>query len=224
PPALRPSPNSQSAAPLTRAHLSAIFVFSSALHCCNLKAKLPSATPPKSPKMSQTSTIVTASVAAAVTGLVAYVAYFDYQRRNKAEFRRELRRNERKQHKAEKEEAQQETVRQRQAIKQAVDEAKDEGFPTDVEQKEAYFLQQVSEGETLSADPTRAVEAALAFYKGLKVYPTPGDLIGIYDKTVPKPVLDVLAEMIAYDDSLNIGQYQGGINADLGNIPTVGLD
>ncbi|GKT47276.1 mitochondrial import receptor subunit tom20 [Colletotrichum spaethianum] len=199
--------------------------------------------------MSQTSTIVTASVAAAVTGLVAYAAYFDYQRRNKAEFRRELRRNERRQHKAEKEEAQQETVRQRQAIKQAVNDAKDEGFPTDVEQKEAYFLQQVSEGETLSADrqsnphtdisnkgnmvsfadssddtATRAVEAALAFYKGLKVYPTPGDLISIYDKTVPKPVLDVLAEMIAYDDSLVIGQYQGGINADLGNMPTVGLD
>ncbi|OHF02175.1 MAS20 protein import receptor [Colletotrichum orchidophilum] len=175
--------------------------------------------------MSQTSTtIVTASVAAAVTGLVAYAAFFDYQRRNKAEFRRELRRNERRQHKVEKESAQQETVRQRQAIKEAVDEAKEEGFPTDVEQKEAYFLQQVSEGETLSADPTRAVEAALAFYKGLKVYPTPGDLIGIYDKTVPKPVLDVLAEMIAYDSSLNIGQYQGGINADLGGMPTVGLD
>ncbi|KAK1968129.1 MAS20 protein import receptor [Colletotrichum sublineola] len=174
--------------------------------------------------MSQTSTIVTASVAAAVTGLVAYAAYFDYQRRNKAEFRRELRRNERKQHRAEKETAQQETVRQRQAIKQAVDDAKDEGFPADVEQKEAYFLQQVSEGETLSADPTRAVDAALAFYKGLKVYPTPGDLISIYDKTIPKPVLDVLAEMIAYDDNLQISQYQGGINADLSNMPTVGLD
>ncbi|OLN87925.1 Mitochondrial import receptor subunit tom20 [Colletotrichum chlorophyti] len=174
--------------------------------------------------MSQQSTIVTASVVAAVTGLVAYAAYFDYQRRNKAEFRRELRRNERRQHKAEKETAAQESVRQRQAIKEAVDDAKEEGFPQDVESKEAYFLQQVSEGETLSADPTRTVEAALAFYKGLKVYPTPGDLISIYDKTVPKPVLDVLAEMIAYDSSLNIGQYTGGVNVNLGDMPTVGLD
>jgi hypothetical protein len=33
---------------------------------------------------------------------------------------------------------------------------------------------------------TKTVDAALAFYKGLKVYPTPGDLINIYDKTVPK--------------------------------------
>jgi len=33
---------------------------------------------------------------------------------------------------------------------------------------------------------TKIVEAALAFYKALKVYPTPNDLINIYDKTVAK--------------------------------------
>ncbi len=33
---------------------------------------------------------------------------------------------------------------------------------------------------------TKTVETALAFYKALKVYPTPGDLINIYDKTVSK--------------------------------------
>lgn len=79
-----------------------------------------------------------------------------------------------------------ETLHQREAIKQAVDEAKEEGFPTSVEEKEAYFLDQVTIGEQLGADPSRAIEAALAFYRGLKVYPQPGDLISIYDKTVPK--------------------------------------
>lgn len=33
---------------------------------------------------------------------------------------------------------------------------------------------------------SKGLEAALAFYKALKVYPTPGDLINIYDKTVSK--------------------------------------
>ena len=33
---------------------------------------------------------------------------------------------------------------------------------------------------------SKALDAALAFYKALKVYPTPGDLINIYDKTVSK--------------------------------------
>lgn len=82
--------------------------------------------------------------------------------------------------------AEAETLHQREVIKQVVEEAKLEGFPTSVEEKEAYFLEQVTQGETLGTDPSRAIEAALAFYKGLKVYPQPGDLISIYDKTVPK--------------------------------------
>ena len=74
------------------------------------------------------------------------------------------------------------------------------------------------------------------------MYPAPGDLIKIYDSTVPKvvalpircsgsvanpsqPILDILAEMIAYDSTLDIrarGGGSGGIN--LGDIPNVGLD
>ena len=37
-----------------------------------------------------------------------------------------------------------------------------------------------------SLGPSHALDAALAFYKALKVYPQPGELISIYDKTVPK--------------------------------------
>lgn len=33
---------------------------------------------------------------------------------------------------------------------------------------------------------SKMIDSALAFYKGLKVYPAPGDLIKIYDSTVPK--------------------------------------
>lgn len=33
---------------------------------------------------------------------------------------------------------------------------------------------------------SKAMESALAFYKGLKVYPAPGELMKIYDSTVPK--------------------------------------
>ncbi|KAL3955556.1 hypothetical protein ACCO45_011119 [Purpureocillium lilacinum] len=125
---------------------------------------------------------------------------------------------------AEKEEAEASTRRQRDAIKLKVDEAKEEGFPAGVEEREAYFNEQVMSGEMLSSDPSKAVESALAFYKGLKVYPAPGDLIKIYDSTVPKPILDILAEMIAYDSSLDIRARPaaGGIN--LGDIPNVGLD
>jgi mitochondrial import receptor subunit TOM20 len=92
---------------------------------------------------------------------------------------------------------------------------------------------------TLVITGTDNVEAALCFYKALKVYPQPSDLITIYDKTVPKvgslnrffttvanvhkPVLDILAEMIAADSELNVGPFGGGPGSDSG-IPGVGLD
>jgi import receptor subunit TOM20 len=110
-----------------------------------------------------------------------------------------LKKESKRQARAAKEEAEAHTVRQRQAIRSAVEEAKEEGFPTDVEEKEAYFMQEVARGEGLSGDGMSAcsrlevvsdksigtdnVEAALCFYKALKVYPQPSDLITIYDKT-----------------------------------------
>ena len=67
----------------------------------------------------------------------------------------------------------------------------------------------------LNAESTY-VEAALCFYKALKVYPQPGDLITIYDKTVPKPVLDILAEMVSTDPSIQVGNIGGGSGSDAG--------
>lgn len=50
-----------------------------------------------------------------------------------------------------KEEAEAQGAMQREVIKKAVERAKDEGFPTDLEEKEAYFMGQVSTGEHLCA-------------------------------------------------------------------------
>lgn len=130
-----------------------------------------------------------------------------------------------------KEEVEAQGAAQRDAVKKAVNQAKDEGFPTDLEEKEAYFMGQVAKGESLCAEgtfhpPSDAaevrqarhtdpdpgsdnIEAALAFYKALKVYPQPKDLISIYDKTVPKEVLEVLAEMVAMDSGLKLGSFTG---------------
>jgi import receptor subunit TOM20 len=173
--------------------------------------------------MVQTTTVVTASIATVAVAFATYAAYFDYQRRTKAEFRRNLRKNERQQVRAEKEEAEASTTQRRRAIKLAVNSAKEDGFPASVEEREAYFNEQVTTGEILSAQPGKAEESALAFYKALKVYPAPGDLIKIYDSTVPKHILDILAEMIAHDTDLDIrSRPTGGIN--MSDIPNVGLD
>lgn len=87
-----------------------------------------------------------------LTGPIAYAVYFDYKRRNDPNFRKELKKQSKRQARVAKEAAEANTVRQRQAIAQAVEEAKDEGFPTDVEEREAYFMQEVARGESLSGE------------------------------------------------------------------------
>jgi len=153
----------------------------------------------------RTSVLVAASAGTVITGLLAYAVYFDHKRQTDPEFRKSLKRNNRKLAKAVKEEQEAHGAAQRDAIKQAVQRAKEEGFPVDLEEKEAYFMNQVAKGEGLCAEGSNHVEAALAFYKALKVYPQPKDLISIYDKTVPKECLEILAEMVAMDSSLNLG-------------------
>lgn len=119
--------------------------------------------------MVQTSTIVAATVGTVATGFVgkqalkvtsevlltmitAYAIYFDHKRRTDPNFRKQLKRESKRQARAAKEEAEAHTVRQRQVIRNAVEEAKEEGFPVDVEEKEAYFMQEVARGEGLSGE------------------------------------------------------------------------
>ncbi|KAI0171760.1 mitochondrial import receptor subunit tom-20 [Hypoxylon sp. FL1284] len=169
--------------------------------------------------MDRSSTVLSITAATAAAGLLAYAIYFDHQRRADPDFRRNLRREERRRARVEKEEAVQQTKQQRDDIHSSVDDALKEGFPSDTNEKEQYFMSHVQQGEALGMDPSKTIDAALAFYKALKVYPQPRDLINIYDKTVEKRVLDVLAEMIAYDKDLDLGP---GINVS--DLPTAGLD
>ncbi|KAK8051410.1 hypothetical protein PG997_007786 [Apiospora hydei] len=171
--------------------------------------------------MVQTSTIATVSVATVATGLLAYAIYFDQQRRRSPDFRRELRRQERRQQRAEKEEAVASNRAKSKEVHSAVDRALEEGFPSGVNEREGYFMEHVQEGEILAQDPSKTLESALSFYQALKVYPTPGDLISIYDKTVDKRILDVLAEMIAYDKNLDL---EGGGASSSEMPPHPGLD
>jgi import receptor subunit TOM20 len=78
--------------------------------------------------------------------------YFDHRRRTDPNFRKQLKKDSKRLARAAKEEAAAHTVKQRQVIKQAVQEAKDEGFPSDVEEREAYFMQEVARGEGLSGE------------------------------------------------------------------------
>ena len=53
-------------------------------------------------------------------------------------------------------------------------------------------MENVQIGETLvPLGPSQYLPAAIAFFKAIKVYPNPVELIMIYQKTVPEPVFKV---------------------------------
>jgi mitochondrial import receptor subunit TOM20 len=131
-------------------------------------------------------TIALASAGLLSAAALGYAFYFDYRRRNDADFRKSLRRQHKKVARSNEAEAKASERSQKEKIKRAVQEAAAEGFPTDPEDTETFFMQEVARGEGMCTDGSDPVDAALCFYKALKVYPQPRELINIYDKTVPK--------------------------------------
>ena len=123
---------------------------------------------------------ITAIAAAAIAG---YAVYFDYQRRNSADFRKSLKKREVKQKKLK-------------AVKKALlEDLAQYPIPTDLTEREAFFMEQVAVGEQKAK--VDAIEAAICFYKALAVYPNPTDILGIYQKTVPEEVYELVVMMIA---------------------------
>jgi mitochondrial import receptor subunit TOM20 len=94
------------------------------------------------------------------------------------------------------------------ALQKALEQVKNEDVPESPQEKEAYFMSHVSMGEQLSAQgiryllfacslinswigPDFYLAAAMSFYRALRVYPAPVELIVIYQKTVPEPIFKV---------------------------------
>lgn len=51
----------------------------------------------------------------------------------------------------------------------------------------------------LRAGPEFYVAAAIAFFKALKVYPAPHELIMIYQKTQPQAVFELVMELVTLE-------------------------
>lgn len=65
-----------------------------------------------------------------------------------------------------------------QLLKASLVEISQETLPTSPQEREQYFMEQVAMGEGLAATgPVNEVSAALCFYRALRVYPSPVELI-----------------------------------------------
>lgn len=67
-----------------------------------------------------------------------------------------------------------------------------------------------------STGDTFYLPAALSFYRALRVYPSPVELIVIYQKTVPEPVFKIVMEMTSLDVSVPLSA--SGMTAGRGSV------
>jgi mitochondrial import receptor subunit TOM20 len=100
------------------------------------------------------STIAALTVGTVLTGFVGYAIYFDHRRRTDPEFRKALKRESKKQQKEAKQQAEAAGAQQKKSIREAVDKVNEEGFPTEAEEVEKYFMDEVAEGELLCQSRT----------------------------------------------------------------------
>ncbi|EMD40854.1 hypothetical protein CERSUDRAFT_103234 [Gelatoporia subvermispora B] len=151
------------------------------------------------------SSLVTFASVAVVTGIAAYAVYFDYKRRNNAEFRRKLKKEKKK---VDKHAAQAASEKQAQApsgvspeeLRAALDKIREEGQPTSPAESEKYFMAQVGLGEQFVAQGEAFyMPAALSFFRALRVYPSPVELIMLYQQTLPEQVFKIVMEMANMD-------------------------
>ncbi|KAJ7771125.1 hypothetical protein DFH07DRAFT_804953 [Mycena maculata] len=144
-------------------------------------------------------------------GIIAYAVYFDYRRRTDADFRKKIRKEKKRVDKS--------LAQSRQAaaaaseiseaeLREALKLLKSEPPPPTQHEKENYFMSQVAMGEQLaSRGEAFHLPAALSFYRALVVYPSQPELIDIYQKTVPEPIVKIVLTLVNLDLGSKIGAY-----------------
>ncbi|CDH55511.1 mitochondrial import receptor subunit [Lichtheimia corymbifera JMRC:FSU:9682] len=146
----------------------------------------------------QTAALYTVGALTAV-GL-GYVVYFDYKRRSDPNFRKNLKRQRKQAAKVAKAQEEDDKNAKIKLIEKVIVAAAQETYPTTPEEREKYFMEQVAAGEALCGQgPEQYENAILPFYKALKVYPAPMELVMIYQKTVPEPVFTTIVNILAIE-------------------------
>ncbi|CAH6718579.1 mitochondrial import receptor subunit Tom20p [[Candida] jaroonii] len=153
----------------------------------------------------------TTFTAIAATAIVGYAVYFDYNRRNNSSFRKSLKKKSLKHEKIAAKIEEDSKKSKLETIKKAlIEDLEQNPIPTELSQKEEFFMKQVAAGEQLALQPTKKVEAAICFYKALVVYPNPTDILGVYQKSVPEDIYEMVIMMIAVKPPAAVTNILGG--------------
>ncbi|TFK81511.1 MAS20-domain-containing protein [Polyporus arcularius HHB13444] len=158
---------------------------------------------------SRTTSVLTVAAVTVLGGLVAYAVYFDYKRRNDSDFRKKLRKDKKK---VTKQTEQAKAVSDAAVtinaaeIKSALLKIREEEVPPTPDEKEGYFMMQVQVGDQLvQKGPAFFLPAAMAFFRALRVYPSPVEFIMMLQQTLPEPVFKIFMELVNADVSVPPG-------------------
>ncbi|KAH9467049.1 hypothetical protein Pst134EB_002079 [Puccinia striiformis f. sp. tritici] len=150
--------------------------------------------------MASTRQVLTIGGLSFLTAGLTYCLYFDYKRRNDPVFRKELLKEQRRLIKKNQYQDKNASRELEKMLEAAVATVNAEPLPTSVEGKEQFFMEQVGIGEMLASKmPRGAMPAAIAFFKAYKVYPSPQELLVIYQRTMPPEIFAIIIEMIKLD-------------------------
>lgn len=145
------------------------------------------------------------------TTFVGYAACFDYKRRSSPEFRKNLKKRALKSEKESKIKASESNKLELQQVKAALQaDLAANPIPTDLAEKEKFFMEQVALGEEIASKSNLRIDAAICFYKALAVYPNPTDILGIYQRSIPEDVYKIVVMMIAVQPPAAITNIMGG--------------
>ncbi|KAF5322393.1 hypothetical protein D9619_000546 [Psilocybe cf. subviscida] len=170
----------------------------------------------------RSSTYLTVAAVTFAAGLAAYAVYFDYRRRNDVEFRKKLKKEKKRVQKAVAEDKQSTEAATATlagvtpaTLKSAIQTIRAEQPPRTPEEQEQFFMAQIAVGEKLAAEgPESYLPSAMAFFRALRVYPAPVELIVIYEKTIIEPVFKLIMELTQLDvsDTSSPADAQSGLD------------
>ncbi|KAI9278673.1 hypothetical protein BDA99DRAFT_492839 [Phascolomyces articulosus] len=150
----------------------------------NLQSNLIFGMKPKTFAMATTGVVIAASL--------VYVIYFDHKQRNDSELKKQLKRECKNVEKT----AKPTEIRKLKLINQVLVAVEKEPLPVTPEAKEKYYIEQLAFGERLcAAGEVFYDDAVLPFYKAFKAYPDPLELMKIYQKTLPEPIVQTIFQL-----------------------------
>ncbi|KAF8314782.1 MAS20-domain-containing protein [Clavulina sp. PMI_390] len=153
--------------------------------------------------MVKTSTVLTVAGVTTAVAAVGYAVWFDQKRRSDADFRKKLRKEKKKISKTEKLAASATSTAapaREYDFAGALEQLRKEAMPVTAQESEALFLESVAEGDQLAAQgPLFYFQAAVAYYRALRVYRMPTELLGMYQQNVMPPVFALILQLMNHD-------------------------